>query len=125
MADDFVKWDDLDLDFMFGENNWTDAEQDDILGSEQEWLSSDDHEIESFPQHTPTVNMDKLDTNNKENNNTLPKPRSRKLYKCPICDKEYSSTSGFRGHVVKKHNRPDIKGWLNFFISTLALHSEL
>lgn len=110
MANDFINWDDLDLNDVLGENNWTDAdEQNDILGPEQEWFSSDD----SFP---PEVQQSTANGNGDDKENRTPKARGRKNYKCPLCDKDYTSTSGFRGHVVKKHNRPDIKGLFNLFI---------
>ena len=121
MADDFINWDDLDLDDVLGENNWTDAdEQNDILGSEQEWFSSDN---DSFPPvavpvavvQPSTANVKADNYINDKENKKIPKPPSLKNYRCPLCEKEYSSTSGFRGHVVKKHNRPDIKGSLSIF----------
>ena len=31
------------------------------------------------------------------------------VYVCPLCEREYMSISGFRGHVSKKHNT-DLKG---------------
>ena len=38
------------------------------------------------------------------------KRSTKRLYQCPLCPKTYSSQSGFRGHVSKKHDRPDLKG---------------
>lgn len=39
-----------------------------------------------------------------ENKNNS-KVREANVYICPQCAKEYKSVSGFRGHVLKKHNK--------------------
>ena len=33
-----------------------------------------------------------------------------------LCNKEYKSVAGFRGHVSKKHNRPDLKGKMTLHV---------
>ena len=47
---------------------------------------------------------------------TKPKVKSKVTYNCPFCDKTYASIQGFRGHMSKKHDRPDIKGKPSLFI---------
>jgi len=105
MNNEFVNWDDLDVDYCLGEKNWTDDEEGAIWGYENEWDSDD--------------NGDDVDVNTAEKENKAKKPakkRARKItgtgniYQCPICNKEYKSTSGFRGHVMRKHERSDLKG---------------
>ena len=69
MANDFINWDDLDLDDVLGENYWTDAdEQNDILGSEQEWFSSDNDSFPPVPEVQPsTANGNAENHDDKEN----------------------------------------------------------
>ena len=106
-SDDFINWEDLDLDSVLGEDNWTDTEQTKILGSENEWMSSDsDHDEMLLPANSRTT---KECTTKPKAHDDEPK-RTCKHYQCPLCDKQYTSTSGFRGHVMKKHKRPDIRG---------------
>ena len=37
------------------------------------------------------------------------------VYVCPVCEREYKSISGFRDHVLKKHDR-NLKGKLVVFL---------
>lgn len=79
MADNFVNWDDLDLYYFLGEDNWTDAEQDDLLGSEQEWQAAKmrvsmmfklSSSIRSGPGGRASSGTGKTDNRDKENDNT-------------------------------------------------------
>ena len=113
MNSDFVSWDDLDLDYFLGEENWTDDEESDVFGPEievEESESDDDIADEEIteqtaaPKSTVTTPKKTSQTTGKENK------KPSRLYRCPECQKDYKSSSGFRGHVSKKHNRPDLKG---------------
>ena len=47
------------------------------------------------------------------------------VYQCPQCNKEYRSISGFRGHVLKKHNM-NLKGlYFLVYIWLLGCHSNI
>ena len=107
MDNEFVHWDDINLDDALGEDNWTD--NDEILGAESEWGSSasEKNEDDSIDIVTSTQQDDSSTNSSAEKENVAP---TKKMYKCPLCMKEYKSASGFRGHVAKKHNRPDLKG---------------
>ena len=107
MNSDFVNWNDLDLDFFLGEN-WTDDEENDVFGPENEIEMEESSGCDDELQHeeknggkTPTRSPSKK--TGKENKPT-------RIYRCPECQKDYKSSSGFRGHVSKKHNRHDLKG---------------
>ena len=109
MSDDFINWEDLNLNEILGDE-WTDNEQDRLLGSEDEWLSSDDNNNSSKIGITVTNNTTEDGKENQPKPPTKTQRKNEKNYKCPLCEKEYTSPSGFRGHVSKKHERPDIKG---------------
>ena len=111
MSSEFVKWDDLDLDYFFGDSDWTDNE--DILGPESEWGGSgDESEQESCVIETAPsdLNLKENDASQESSSSKQQKRGSKKYYKCPECEKQYASTSGFRGHVMKKHGKSDLKG---------------
>lgn len=44
------------------------------------------------------------------------KDTAKFIYKCPECDSTYSSVSGFRGHLRKKHSLTSIKSKYSFFL---------
>lgn len=106
MNNEFISWDELNLDDVLGE--WTD-ENDEVLGPQSEWDFSTDNEL-------PAVDVANDDVETKKENTPKPKkPRNsteKKHFFCPLCTKSYLSTAGFRGHVIKKHDRPDLKGKL-------------
>ena len=118
MDDEFVNWDDLDLNDILGEDNWTD---DEIVTSENDWESNTSDDGTAATKNSGD-NMDKENetptTGMTSTGITSPAKRStrKSKYKCPFCEKIYSSTSGFRGHVTKKHDRPDIKGSFIYLI---------
>ena len=111
MDDEFISWEHLDLDNLLGE--YTD---DGEFCIESEW--SDDHDGDNEKDdggHEDTCTVNNTEPQ-KENNNPTKKRRTNKYcYICPDCSKEYKSASGFRGHVTKKHNKPELKGKLTFF----------
>ena len=105
MDDKFVNWENLDLDDLLGD--YTD---DGEFSAESEWSDSSDVDencIDTLPN---------TDDNEKENDVPTKKRRAadknKYCYVCPECSKEYKSASGFRGHVSKKHNKPELKGKL-------------
>ena len=59
MDSEFVKWDDLDLDFHLGERNWTDAEDEEVFGSENEWASSSSSDSDGTDEISTTNKHDK------------------------------------------------------------------
>ena len=103
-----MKWDDLDLDYVLGEKNWTDGEDEAIWGHESEW-GSDDGGDEMPASMTEKENMP-LPTPTKRVPTPTKRAKTARSYTCPICNKQYKSPSGFRGHVLKKHDRSDLKG---------------
>ena len=74
---DFLSWDkDLDLDLLLGD--YTDYDEN---------YDSDDDNFQ------------------KVTNTSKSKPvTSRNVFKCPVCEKELKTISGFRGHVRKQHD---------------------
>ena len=105
MDDEFISWDQLDLESVLGE--WTD-DNDEVLGHESEWDFTSTDEL--------PADVAEDETTRKENTPKPKKPRNadeKKHFFCPLCPKSYLSTAGFRGHVIKKHDRPDLKGKLN------------
>ena len=104
---DVVTWDDIDLDAVLGE--YTDSDMSEVDVAVDDILceppSEDDNENDSA-----SLNLRKA---GKENN--PPKQPSKEAsanlsYQCPVCSKVLRSISGFRGHVIKQHDRPDLKG---------------
>lgn len=81
--------------------------------SENEWPVSQELEEdikESQSSQTITVRR-KLRTSLVQNQENIAQATSTKsTYACQLCDRLYISVAGFRGHVIKKHDRPDIKG---------------
>ena len=74
-------------------------------------MSSDDDSYQPTPHQS--CSPKKKVAESKENR--PPKPSSSEAdisYQCPICEKCLRSISGFRGHVIRQHNRADLKGWL-------------
>lgn len=86
---DFVRWEDVDLDFHLGQ----------CTDDEMCVDSSSDSEAENRPP--PKV----------------PKKSSATCtYVCPICQKGLKTVGGFRGHVAKQHNNPHLKGWYGIYM---------
>ena len=114
MEDEFVNWDDLNLDDILGEDNWTD---DEIVTSENDWESNSDEGTAATKTSSADKENETPTTTTSTGTASPAKKSTRKsTYKCPFCEKMYTSTSGFRGHVTKKHDRPDIKGSFIYFI---------
>ncbi|XP_046571626.1 uncharacterized protein LOC124279790 [Haliotis rubra] len=95
--DDFIHWDDsdLDLDLLLGEYTDCDTERlsdEDCFGGDDMYF--DRSEDDKAPSTTSPNHHGKENTSQ---------------YACPLCSKTYRSIGGFRGHVSKKHNRSDIK----------------
>ena len=106
MEDEYVNWDDLDLDYFLGEDNWTD---DEVLVSDKS-VSSGDSGDETPARKKTTATKENVNPNTKSATTSSKSTATQKSYQCSFCDKIYHSTSGFRGHVTKKHDRPDVKG---------------
>ena len=95
--DDFVNWSDLDLDELLGE--YTD---DQIVS---------DTENDSCVENDDPNKEDSSKAKGVRKTPKTPKTSKGKVtYNCPLCPKTYTSIQGFRGHITKKHDRPDIKG---------------
>ena len=90
---DFILWEDLDLEELLGE--FTDVE------NIEEENSSSGEDVAS---------RKKVTTGKKA---VPPAADKNQLYQCPLCPKTYKSISGFRGHVGKVHQRPDIRAYDN------------
>ena len=98
MDDQFVNWEDLDLDSLLGE--YTDDDEEFI-------------EVEEDPASSECEVADRDTENHKpKSKSKRAKSNTKMIFSCPICSKEYRSASGFRGHVSKKHNKPELKGKL-------------
>ena len=79
---DFFHWDrDIDLDLILGE------------------YTNSEFEVELSEEEMVTKSSKKQKTDNTE-----------KQYKCSECDSFYSSVSGIRGHVQKKHGISRVRG---------------
>ena len=57
-----------------------------------------------------------------EANNKSQASTKELCYICPVCGAEYKSVSGFRGHVMKKHqqNLRGNKYWMHFLVLHFA-----
>ena len=103
MDDQFVNWEDLDLDNLLGE--YTEDEDFEV--------ETDASEIDEEYDNGDVCDIADPES---ESENKKPQPKSKKaktnekVYSCPMCSKEYKSASGFRGHVSNKHNKPELKG---------------
>ncbi len=106
MNSKYVHWDDLDLDYFLGESNWTDGKDELIWGRESEW-GSDGNGAGEDDSVTAMASVVVKKENIKGSTKRTSKPSN---YQCPLCDTCYKSPSGFRGHVLKKHGRSDLKG---------------
>ena len=102
--EEFVRWEDLDLDFYLGD--YTDEGE--IFFDLQDVHVEEEEEAE---QVIP-CKKSKMDKSLKKT--------SSQIFVCPICSKNYTSISGFRGHVIKKHNRPDIKGKISILVTYIG-----
>jgi len=90
--DDFVEFDDADVDW--------------------ESILEEKNETETILDH----NQVDLSSSSTSGTVSLPPPvKTSQIFKCPECDKEYKSASGFRGHVKRDHKLLNIKGKLLSF----------
>ena len=115
MNNEFVDWDDIDpahLHDLLGE--YTDEEE--VIEIETSGSENDD---DLGDGDLPIENMQPNAKKSRANVGRL-----ISIYICPVCQKEYRSASGFRGHVSKKHNKPELKG-NNFKISLLKNRKSL
>ena len=91
---DFVRWEDLDLDYF----------------------------LEDYTDDEVTVECVPIEESDSDTENVPPAKRPRKQsksanskvsvsdgYICPVCGKELKTIGGFRGHVTKQHNNPHLK----------------
>lgn len=99
--DQYIAWEDLDLDVLLGE--YTD------MPSEADSSAESVGEVSSPPRK-------KAKSAESVGEVSSPPPKSAKdpaaLYQCPECPKTYRSVAGFRGHMTKKHNLPSVRGVL-------------
>ena len=108
MENEFVRWEELDLESVLGE--WTD--DDELLGPDSEW----DTDTGDFGEEDELPCNESAEPPKENIQKPAPKPKKsktddeKKIFVCPECSKKYLSVAGFRGHVIKKHNRPDLKG---------------
>ena len=99
--DDFLNWDDLDLDNLLVD--YTDY--DDAITTDSDSTIGYDFAVaeESVENVSPAVAAE-----------AKPKATRRPyVYSCPVCNKKLRSPSGFRGHIINKHptfNRNSFKG---------------
>ena len=103
---DFLRWDDIPLDYFLGEFTEDELQDDLVEGS-----SLSESEPEEQEERVDGV----ADKNREQTQNAA-------AYQCPDCPKQYRSISGFRGHVSKKHQKPHLKGSLfhSSFISFIV-----
>ena len=86
---DFFHWDrDIDLDLLLGE--YTNSEFEIDL-SDEEVVTADRNKVTTSGKKRKTENTDKQ-------------------FKCSECDTFYSSVTGIRGHVQKKHGITRVRG---------------
>ena len=91
--DDFLDWDDdgLDLGALLGEYTCSEVE-----------LSDD--EVQNKKSKTVKASSVQKD----------------KIYQCDNCENSYSSVSGLRGHLQKKHGITNVKGLIYFLLALLS-----
>ena len=104
MTSGLVSWDHLDLDEVLGE--YTD-DNEDRIGADLDSCTSEEE-----PQDEPHEKGARKEQDAQRSKRKAPheKRRPKCIYVCPDCGREYQSVSGFRGHMVKKHSRSDLKG---------------
>ena len=105
MTSGLVSWDHLDLDDVLGE--YTD-DNDDRIGADLDNCTSSEEEPQDEPHEKGS--RQEHDAQQSKRKASQEKRRPKCIYLCPVCGREYQSVSGFRGHMVKKHSRPDLKG---------------
>ena len=102
--DDFISWDDLDLDFYLG-GDYTDEENeeyDEIISD----IDPDDGDVdEPQPPKKKCRNSSKSPKDSE---------KTKYVFECPVCKKCLKTVPGFRGHVTKQHDQPLLKG--TFFV---------
>lgn len=109
-GDDFLLWDDMDLDTILGE--YTDEE---LLEPN---VSSEFENRELDSSSESSANEEQAVT-----------PAATSLvYECPTCRKQLKTPAGFRGHMLKQHTgfaQMDLKGTFssNFTCHMSALSS--
>ena len=104
MTSGFVSWDHLDLDVL---GKYTD-DNDDRTGADLDNCTSSEEEPQDEPHEKG--GRQEHDAQQSKPKASHEKQRPKCIYACPVCGREYQSVSGFRGHMVKKHSRPDLKG---------------
>ncbi|KAJ8307581.1 hypothetical protein KUTeg_014867 [Tegillarca granosa] len=109
---DFLSWDDdIDLEYLLGD--YTDYDDCDEIEND----CDDDYVLDNVHLTEKCVESPKRTKANTENCESPPHKKSkvritdtnRTLYKCPECDKCLKTIAGFRGHVLKLHNLPNVK----------------
>ena len=93
--EDFLRWDDddINLDLLLGDYTCSEVEL------------SDDETVYSTKEQPPL-----------SVNSVL------KTYKCSECPKTYSSISGLRGHLNKKHAILNVKGNVETFVIPVCIY---
>lgn len=109
--DDFLNWDDLDLDTLLVDyTDYDDTFTTDSVNSD----STVDYDAVADEYCGSTQPSFIGNTTTAAKATIKPKTMRRPcVYSCPVCVKKFRSPSGFRGHIIKKHptfNRSSFKG---------------
>lgn len=117
--DDFLSWEELDLDELLGDYTDDDFYSTDISSSS----SNNDSEcaatadIEIAVQRTTESDRTMTEMTTEHVPPKSSKVRHSFVYDCPVCGRELRSVSGFRGHVMKQHQSFNLKGNVLFIKS--------
>jgi hypothetical protein len=104
--DDYVNWDDVDLDSLL-----VDYTDNDFYASSDFDSSSDfDKAVVRSPVRSsvPSADAGDVPKSKKLKNDKTAASACKFTYCCPVCQRLYKSPSGLRGHVLKLHK--DISG---------------
>ena len=117
MGSECFNWDDFDretLQSILGDFTDDDAIQEPSCDSCSE--SSGDDTAE--PAHTKRGKV-ASDVPHAQQQTSCDRPK----YVCPECAKELLTISGFRGHMLRKHNKPGLKG--DLYLSEIRFYNFL
>ena len=92
--DDYVNWDDIDLDSLLVE--YTDND----FNVSTDFDSTSEHDSAAVQPEMPVADAPNTRRKVKAAATVV---KSSYTYCCPACQRQYKSPSGLRGHVLKKH----------------------
>jgi hypothetical protein len=92
--EDYVNWEDLDLDELLVEYTDDDLNLESDLDTDSDFESADAGDHVTHKEKRPRKKSEPVAV------------KRSFLYICPSCHKQYKSPSGLRGHVMEHHKDP-------------------